>query len=454
MKSMALACRARGWRPVVLSYWRLDWYEWKDLDAAIRTIHSNYPLAPLFIVAHSASAHLLVQYLAAVGKNTPVVSAVTISGCLDLARAYDFVKHTKNRTYRSVFARGMRRCIRRHYAHDPTLISSEQRQRRAARLLKIKCGADIMYDRHVASLNKARGLPPRPPELDDDAMELMDTQDPAFMNSGRRRRQRKCRSDLDNEFEKDALPTTLNTNSSSTETTASQSKVTPQKRKGRFHRTQTVALLESTRPHYRKPARLLLDHVRVPLLIVHARDDPLVSHDDNLSWPEAVKNSCLITVRTHRGGHVGWFTDVAPIGPSWACGLTTDYISAVIEQTHQTGWLCAVFDSLHTNNENGQIGINPSSIAKAAAAHDIVLPVAPSGSSYFPSYFFDYDETRSSRANSYTASTDYDSLASPNHNESSSIKKDSIDDDLLLEQLFSQYDDDDVDTVGLEFTEG
>ena len=40
--------------------------------------------------------------------------------------------------------------------------------------------------------------------------------------------------------------------------------------------------------------------MKIPLLVVHARDDPLVSHDDCYDWPELVKNPFLVAVRTWR----------------------------------------------------------------------------------------------------------------------------------------------------------
>ena len=33
---------ARGWRPVVLTYWRLDWNEWRDLDVTRAWVFSSF----------------------------------------------------------------------------------------------------------------------------------------------------------------------------------------------------------------------------------------------------------------------------------------------------------------------------------------------------------------------------------------------------------------------------
>ena len=330
MKHLALTCAARGWRPVALTYWRLDWNETRDLDNAVEHLRKTHPSAPLFCVAHSASAFLLVQYLARKGSACPLVAAVTLAGCMDFLRTYEFVKRTKNITYRKVFDRGMRRCVRRHAAYDPHL---ENRKEHAARIAGITDGACVMYDRHVAAIPKASNLP-RPGYLEPEP--------PRKRLSGR--------------FS--PLPTLSPTNSDAAEP--------PTPTRG------TPNLLERTREHYVAPSRERLLDVAIPLLVVHARDDPLVSHDDCYDWHKLVSNARIIAVRTNRGGHNAWHEGFWPLGPSWAVGAATDYISAVLEQTAQTGWLLAVLGRLDASR-------NPtaSAIARAAAATDHVLEQPP-----------------------------------------------------------------------------
>ncbi|KAH8071761.1 poly(3-hydroxybutyrate) depolymerase [Aureococcus anophagefferens] len=330
MKHLALTCAARGWRPVALTYWRLDWNETRDLDNAVEQLRKTHPSAPLFCVAHSASAFLLVQYLARKGSACPLVAAVTLAGCMDFLRTYEFVKRTKNITYRKVFDRGMRRCVRRHAAYDPHL---ENRKEHAARIAGITDGACVMYDRHVAAIPKASNLP-RPGYLEPEP--------PRKRLSGR--------------FS--PLPTLSPTNSDAAEP--------PTPTRG------TPNLLERTREHYVAPSRERLLDVAIPLLVVHACDDPLVSHDDCYDWHKLVSNARIIAVRTNRGGHNAWHEGFWPLGPSWAVGAATDYISAVLEQTAQTGWLLAVLGRLDASR-------NPtaSAIARAAAATDHVLEQPP-----------------------------------------------------------------------------
>jgi len=119
-----------------------------------------------------------------------------------------------------------------------------------------------------------------------------------------------------------------------------------------------------------------LHDVKIPLLLVHARDDPLVSHDDNYDWANVIQNARIITVRTSRGGHLGWQQGLFPFGPSWAVSITTDYISSVLEQISHTGWLCTVFDSL-THSRRSHHKPLASRIAHAAASHAHVVPHQP-----------------------------------------------------------------------------
>lgn len=83
MKQAVLQTAARSWRPVVYSYWRLDWQDHRDMDSIVKHIEDKFPRAPIFAVAFSAGGHVLATYLAAVGDKSPLVAAVTVSGCFD-----------------------------------------------------------------------------------------------------------------------------------------------------------------------------------------------------------------------------------------------------------------------------------------------------------------------------------------------------------------------------------
>jgi len=137
----------------------------RDLEGAVDHIQAANPTAPLFCIAHSASAFLLVQraaaspggvlparaeacprYLAAKGAKTPIVAAVTLAGCMDFLRTNEFVTRTKNAPYRKVFARGLRRCVLRHWKHDPSVRGSErERREHAKKVLRFaRFGPDVL----------------------------------------------------------------------------------------------------------------------------------------------------------------------------------------------------------------------------------------------------------------------------------------------------------------------
>lgn len=62
------------------------------MKAVVEHVAERYPTAPLFAVAFSAGGHILATYLSAVGKHTPLVGAVSVAGCFDFVRTYDFVE--------------------------------------------------------------------------------------------------------------------------------------------------------------------------------------------------------------------------------------------------------------------------------------------------------------------------------------------------------------------------
>lgn len=51
-----------------------------------------------------------------------------------------------------------------------------------------------------------------------------------------------------------------------------------------------------------------MGRIAVTTLVLHAKDDPIVSHDDGYDWDRMAANQHVISVRTVRGGHLvkGW----------------------------------------------------------------------------------------------------------------------------------------------------
>jgi len=112
------SCLHSGWRPVVWSYWRFDFGEHRDLESVLYFIQRRNPMAPLLAVAYSAGGHLLLKYLQAMGKKTPLVAAISCSGCFDLPYTIENIKRNENVSYRLYLDQQAEVCARRHMAND------------------------------------------------------------------------------------------------------------------------------------------------------------------------------------------------------------------------------------------------------------------------------------------------------------------------------------------------
>lgn len=78
-----------------------------------------------------------------------------------------------------------------------------------------------------------------------------------------------------------------------------------------------------------------VSRVTVPLLVLHADDDPLIRPDD-LPVARLVANPHVIIVRTRWGGHIGWGVGVLPmVSASWAEPLVVDFLAARLRVAQQ-----------------------------------------------------------------------------------------------------------------------
>lgn len=77
--------------------------------------------------------------------------------------------------------------------------------------------------------------------------------------------------------------------------------------------------------------------VSVPMLVGHARDDPIVPMDA-LPLSALKENKNIITMITSMGGHTGWLQGLNPMGPSWFDDVALEWIFNV-EQMRQSGEL-------------------------------------------------------------------------------------------------------------------
>ena len=95
----------------------------------------------------------------------------------------------------------------------------------------------------------------------------------------------------------------------------------------------------------------LLEHVRVPTLLLNARDDPVI-HPSLLEYPinAAATNPALIAAITKRGGHLGWITGWAP--SSWYEAAIFEYLGAVVD-AHQASNVHTPAASQHDHGAAG-----------------------------------------------------------------------------------------------------
>ena len=95
--------------------------------------------------------------------------------------------------------------------------------------------------------------------------------------------------------------------------------------------------------HFATPARTLVSDIATTLLMIHAKDDTMVSYSDCVDWNEVKENKNIITVTTKRGGHIGFHEWKGFLsGLSWAENMALDFTSSVLEANAQTGFLIDV----------------------------------------------------------------------------------------------------------------
>jgi len=71
-----------------------------------------------------------------------------------------------------------------------------------------------------------------------------------------------------------------------------------------------------------------IDNVKVPLLVLHAKDDPIAVHK-SIPVETLKKNPNIIYAETNRGGHLCWFTGIKP--KRWYSMPTIEFLDKVLE---------------------------------------------------------------------------------------------------------------------------
>lgn len=299
MKRFARMCRSHGWHAVAFSYWRLDFGETRDLKQVVEHIHATNPRAPLIAIAWSAGGHLLLKYLGSVGKDTPIVAAITNSGCFDLMQACQDVYKSENSSYKVFLTLQVRECARRHLLVDKRIDNPEA--------FKQPLGLDMMefYDKFLYMAPSSSAVP---------------------------------------------------------------------------NKSEPYVFLKTMANHYKESAISLVDNVQVSTLVLHARDDPVVSFD-HIDWNRVAQNRHIIRLTTRRGGHCSWYEGMLPFGATWADRVSSNFISAVLETHSQTHFLInALKEALREEQEEEGYGkgkgkakggpILPNTMARICSSSD------------------------------------------------------------------------------------
>jgi dienelactone hydrolase len=79
-------------------------------------------------------------------------------------------------------------------------------------------------------------------------------------------------------------------------------------------------------PHEGMPACVDLEQARIPVLIVHASDDPIVPAQDIADLIATVENPDVAAIMTPRGGHIGF----APYASVWYYNLILNYFDPAV----------------------------------------------------------------------------------------------------------------------------
>ncbi len=81
----------------------------------------------------------------------------------------------------------------------------------------------------------------------------------------------------------------------------------------------------------------LVERIRLPTLLVHAEDDPMVPADTVRAWLRGAP-AALEQVWTQRGGHVGWFAglDEASWVDTWAMDRAQEFLRRVLPDAPET----------------------------------------------------------------------------------------------------------------------
>lgn len=425
-------CSSRGWRSVVHDRWRIDFAETRDVEVALTTISARYPAAPIFAVGFSAGGHVLLSYLEAMGERVPLVGAVAISPALDLVKMIHHMRRHHNVSYRLAMDGCIRACVRRHLAGD-RLLDQESMRPFLSRMGRM--GAHQIYDSMLCHLSTFSNHPHDPYEAREwrkthPIMQAAASAAPsgvagatlssaagtdAAQTDGRLQQ---AAHDAEEALEAvlpaagaeyDEAPKVPRPTSPTSEAalvsewhTEGTTALPPSSEDGfndphavHMHRIASRDTLRPlpeaayspfgnpTAPHYMNTAGNNLHKIRVPTLIMTARDDPMMAPSFfNTLERAGLENPNVIFARTNRGGHCAWHTGVYPAGASYAEKMLVDFIAAVVAAQCHTAFIVDVVRRSLASPETEDA--RPPSTDFAALATSAAQALAADGGSPTP----------------------------------------------------------------------
>ena len=110
------AAREAGWRVVIWEYVCQSVTDIDGITAVINHLATKFPASPICAIAWSLGCLYLMKYLTTVGKDTPLVCAVSISGCLSLRLAGEGTRDNENMAYWHILGSATKTALRRWMA--------------------------------------------------------------------------------------------------------------------------------------------------------------------------------------------------------------------------------------------------------------------------------------------------------------------------------------------------
>ena len=303
LKKIARKAHEHDWRCVSFDYWRLDFAEFRDLEIAINRVRKGNPLAPLALVGISAGTHICMRYLQVVGKDSPICCAVLQSSVFDLLQEYQIVRDMAEagsavkKGYKAFMDNAIARMATRHICNDKR---PDFNRAAIQEMIDVGSNADQLYDAVIYAQPTRSEWP------------LPATRHRAKQDFNERRRK------------------------------FSNPRCCYGKGEGEQICEGVRVLGVGNEKHYNGLAMPYISSVKVTTLMIHAVDDPVVGYD-SIDWFACSKNKNIITVKTKRGGHVGWLAGSLPFGSTWADDCSVDFIRSVLEVHSSTNFMLEVF---------------------------------------------------------------------------------------------------------------